>query len=350
MGLALVAALVALVGCSSPLGGRTGDGGSGDGIELSRRVVSDPQINGIDAYGVLVPTTWRFEGVVEWRHDMANLAAAVMVAEDPTTGAALETFYPVPHAYTEPSLIPIGGNWLGSIVTPPMPASDYVAQIVVPSFRPGATIVSIEALPNVATAVAAGESTLPGGTVSVEAVRARLATTRSGSPFDEDVYVTVVYHTIGGIVQWSARHLYALRAPSGTLDAATPLLHAIASSVEPTPLWSANYQVVFDLFVQGRYQAIRSAGELSRFLAQNAEEIADIYRTAYEQQQATYDQVFDSFSEYIRGIERYSIPTVGTTQLPNNVNVCLVGNTPSVLLVPLLEVCPQNTTLLQPVR
>jgi hypothetical protein len=280
---------------------------------------------------------------------MANLAAAIMVAEDPVTAAAIETYFPVPHAYTEPSLIPIGGNWLGSIVSPPMTAADYVANVLLPSFRAGASIVDAEPLPNVAAAVQAGEQPLPGASVKVDAVRVRIATARGGVAFEEDFYVTLGYHTGGGIVQWSARQLYSLRAPAGQLDTATPTLHAIASSVEVTPLWSANYQVVFDLFVKGQYQAIRSAGELSRYLAQNAAEIAEIHRSAYEAQQATYDRVFDSFSEYVRGVERYDVPDAGRVQLPNQYNVCHLGG-PNVLLIPLLEVCPQNTTLLQPTR
>jgi hypothetical protein len=256
----------------------------------------------------------------------------------------------VPHAFTEPSLIPVGGNWLGSIVTRPVAAAEYVAQILVPTLRPGAALVGVESLPNVAAAVRAGEVPLAGATVEVDAVRARISVQHGGRAFDEDFYVTVAYHSFSGIVQWSARHLYSLRAPSGSLEAATPLLHAIASSVEVTPLWSANYQAVFDLFAQGQYQAIRAAGQLSRYIAQSADEIAQIYRSAYEAQQAAYDRVFDGFSEYVRGVERYSVPNVGRVNLPNAYNACHINGTAGVLLISLLEVCPRDTTLLQPVR
>jgi hypothetical protein len=347
---ALIVILAACATTGSP-GGTRGPGvtaGAG-AIELERRVVTDPQINGIEAYAVLVPAGWRFDGAVEWRHDLANLAAAIMVVEDPATGAALETYYPVPHGYTEPSLIPIGGNWLGSIVAPPVSAADYAAQLVLPTYRPGASIVAVESLPNVAATVRAGEVPLPGGTVDVDAVRVRIGTTRGGVAFDEDFYVAVAYHASSGIVQWGARHLYSIRAPAGTLETATPMLQAIASSVEVSPLWSADYQVVFDLFVQGQYAAIRSAGELSRYLAQNADEIAEIYREGYEAQQAAYDRVFEGFSEYVRGTEPYEIPSVGRTQIPNQYTVCHAPASAGVLLVPAGGACPQGTDRLQPV-
>jgi hypothetical protein len=112
----------------------------------------------------------------------------------------------------------------------------------------------------------------------------RLGAVRGGAAFDEDFYIALAYQSFSGIVQWGARQLYSLRAPSGELDRATPLLHAIISSVEATLLWSTNYQIVFDLFTQRQYEAIRSAGELSRYLAKNADEIASTYRAAYESQ------------------------------------------------------------------
>jgi hypothetical protein len=281
---------------------------------------------------------------------MANLAAAVVVIEDPDGGAALETYYPVPHAYTEPSLIPIGGNWLGSIVQPPLAAADYLTQLVIPGVRPSATIGGVESLPQVATTVAAAEVALPGATVQADAVRIRTTSDRGGRAFEEDFYATVAYQTVGGIVTWGARHLYSLRAPAGELDAATPLLQSIASSVEVSPLWSANYQIVFDLFVQGQYAGIRAAGELSRYLARNADEIADIYSSAYEDQQAAYDRIFEGFSEYVRGVERYDVPNVGRTTLPNENTVCHFPGTASVLLIGINELCPRNTDRLQPVR
>jgi len=122
------------------------------------------------------------------------------------------------------------------------------------------------------------------------------------------------------------------------------------SSLQVTPLWSANYQIVFGLFVQRQYAGIRAAGELSRYLAKNADEIASIYRSAYEASEAAYDRVFDGFSEYVRGVERYDVPDQGRVDLPNDSTVCSINGTARVLLVSLLDTCPGDTTRLQPVR
>jgi hypothetical protein len=316
-------------------------------LQLVRQVVKDPQINNIDAYSVLIPTGWSFTGKVEWRHDLANLAASILTVEDPATGAAIETFWPVQYDYATPLLMPVGSNWLGAIVKAPMSAKDYVAKVVLPQYRPGAKVVQVDSLPHVADAWRAVEPKLAGDTVSVGSVRVRISTKRGSVPFDEDFYVTVVSHSINGIVQWGPRNLYAFRAPAGKLDAITPLLESIASSGQVTPLWSANYQIVYALFVNGQYAAIRAAGELSRHLAQNAAEISDSLMSGYEAQQAAEDRVFDSYSEYIRGVDRYDVPDVGLVSLPSSYSVCGAGSA-SVVLVPLLGSCPDDTVLIQP--
>ena len=320
------------------------------GIRMVRHVVADPQINGIDAYSVLVPDGWTFQGTVEWRHDMANLAASILTVEDPVTHAAIETFWPVQYDYAQPLLMPLGSNWLGAIVKAPMPAKDYVSKVFVPQYRPGAKVASVESLPKVAAVVRADLQALAGGTVDADSVRVRISTTRGSEKYDEDVYVTLAYSAAGGVYQWGPRNLYSFRAPAGQLDAATPLLEAIASSGQVTPLWSANYQIVFGLFVQGQYAAIQAAGELSQHLAQNNAEITDSLMSGYEAQQASQDRVFDSYSEYVRGVDRYDVPDIGLVTLPSAYNACGSSGSGGVLLVPLLSTCPGDTVQLQPAR
>ena len=331
----------------SPAPSATARDASSD-IELVRHVVADPQINGIDAYSVLIPDGWTFDGRVEWRHDMANLAASILTVADPATGAAIETFWPVQYDYAQPPLMPLGSNWLGAIVRAPLSARDFVTKVFVPQYRPGAKVVSVESLPKVAASVRDDLQPTAGGTVDADSVRVRLSTKRGSVAFDEDVYVTLGYSAAGGVYQWGPRNLYAFRAPAGRLDAVTPLLEAIASSGHVTPLWSANYQIVFALFVQGQYAAIRAAGELSRQLAQNADEISDSLMSGYEAQQAAEDRVFDSYAGYVRGVDRYVVPDVGLVTLPSAYNVCSSSGPASVVLVPLVTTCPADTTLLPP--
>ena len=354
----LASATAANEGASPPPGSAAGSSASATspaptaapvsgGIRFVRQLVTDPQINGIDAYSVLVPEGWTFTGKVEWRHDMANLAASILTVEDPSSGAAIETFWPVQYDYAQPLLMPVGSNWLGAIVKEPMPAKEYVAKILLPQYRPGAKVVSVESLPNVAKAVRSGLQPVAGGTVDADAVRVRISTKHSGVAFDEDFYVTVAYSAAGGVYQWGPVSLYSFRAPAGTLDAATPILEAITSSGQVTPLWSANYQIVYGLFVQGQYAAVQAAGQLSQHLAQNNDEITASLRSGYEAQQAAEDRIFDGYSEYIQGLDRYDVPDIGVVSLPSAFNACSSSGA-GVVLVPLLSTCPDDTTLLQP--
>ena len=114
-----------------------------------------------------------------------------------------------------------------------------------------------------------------------------------------------------------------------------------------TPLWAANYQIVYGLFVNGQYAAIRAAGELSRQLARNNDEITDSLREGYEAQQAAYDRVFDGFSDYVRGVDRYVVPDIGRVTLPSSFTICSGGGG-SVMLVALGSACPDASVELKP--
>jgi hypothetical protein len=310
--------------------------------------VADPLLDGIEAYSLLVPDGWRFNGVMEWRHELATLASAVLVVEDRASEAALETYFLVPHVFSDLGLVPEGQVSTGAVVARPVGAADYLTQLVIPTFRPGATIVETELMPAVADATRATMVPVPGATTDADSARVRVSYQRDGASFDEDFFVTLTYYTTPGLVNWTPTHLHSMRAPSGTLDAAEGRLQMVLSSFAVTPLWAANYQAVFDLFLQGQYAAIRSAGELSQYLARNADEISDINRRAYAEQQAAYDRVQDGFTEYIQGVEPYEVPEVGRVLIANDVDVCSYGQEPHVLLLPGGSGCPQGMERLRP--
>jgi hypothetical protein len=359
--IAVVALIASVAGCARATPGANGSGGgnagggraggaAAGGLELRRTSVTDPQLDGIEAYSLLIPDGWQFTGSVEWRHDLATLASAVFVAEDPATGTALETYFLVPHVFSDLGLIAEGRNSAGAIVARPRGAADYLTQLMIPSVRPQATVVSSEELAAVADATRATMVPVPGATADADAARVRIRDVRGGTAFDEDFFVTLTYYTGSGVVNWTPSQLHSMRAPAGTLDAAEGRLETVLSSLEVTPLWSANYQAVFDLFLQGQYAGIRAAGELSQYLARTADQISDLQRKAYEDQQAAYDRVQEGYSQSIQGIEPYEVPEVGRVLIANDVDVCSYGQEPHLLLLPSGTGCPQGLVRLQPVR
>ena len=130
---------------------------------------------------------------------------------------------------------------------------------------------------------------------------------------EEDFYVVLLYATasyLPGTTFWSADRTYSFRAEKGKLDAQTNLLNTVAHSVRLMPDWAAGYLYVVQLFQQRQYAAIANAGAISNTIARNSEEIRQIYRAAWDRQQATYDRIFTSYSQTIRGVATYGSPYV----------------------------------------
>lgn len=270
---------------------------------------------GTEAFRMLIPTDWKAEGGIFWRHELSNLATVAMRLSKPHSPEALEMFPITPHVWTEGGIqfFPPGSNYLGNVVLPVIgdPAT-YVQQVVLPQVRRNVSfrVVGRKSLPDVAKAVAATVQE-QGVHKTVKAERVRLEYQEAGRAVEEDVYCVLVYAQtpmLPGTTFWTADRLFAFKAEKGKLDGMSGLLHTMASSVKINPVWFAKYQQVVALWQQGKMQSIRSAGELSRYIARTSDQISAMNRQAYEARQAANDRINRNFSEYIRGVQTYQNP------------------------------------------
>jgi hypothetical protein len=92
----------------------------------------------------------------------------------------------------------------------------------------------------------------------------------------------------------------------------------MSASFRVNLVWFSKYRQVLQMWQQNQMQAIRSAGELSRYIARTTDEIAAMTRQQYENQQSAYDRINERFSRYIRGVESYRDPFRGRdVELPS---------------------------------
>ena len=238
---------------------------------------------------------------------------------------ALEMLPITPHVWTEGGIpfFPVGSNYLGNIVLPVVgDPTSYVRQVVLPQFRKqvSARIADRQLLPEVAQAVAAGVQE-QGVYKTVKAERIRLEYQEGGRWIQEDLYCVLVYAQtpmLPGTTFWGPDRLFSFKAEKEKLDGLNGLFQTMASSVKPNPIWFSKYLQVVSMWQQGQMQAIRSAGELSRYIARTNDEISAMQRQAFERRQAANDRVNRNFSEYIRGVETYQNPVEGRpVELPS---------------------------------
>jgi hypothetical protein len=287
-------------------------------LHLKKLDVYDPGTSAT-AFGILVPSGWKKKGGVVWNLKEAQLAYMQIKFYNPAGSEQVEFFKNKAFYWQPPGTwiyqFRTGSHYLGCEVQPATTdPRAFVEKFFLPRERRGvgARVTATEDLPKIAKA--AGKS-LPGGlSPTIRAGRVRLEYRLDGKEMQEDVYVTLAatrspYNR--NVIFWGPTMLYSFRAEKGKLDAQTPLFNAMVSSSVIYLKWKAGYEYVQRLWTQGQMQAIANAGHISRIIAQNGEEIRQMYSRSYERRQRTYDRIYRNYSNYIRGVSDYKDPHSG---------------------------------------
>ena len=279
-------------------------------MKFTRLSVKDPGINNIEAVSFLIPAGWKAEGGVQWFPDYSVLANLLMKVTDPQTGATIE-FLPIQNfTWLTQMVVPMspGTNYLGNILYQPVAdIAQFIQIFYVPSTLrqlQSARIAAHEDLSKVAAQVA---QTL-GGQSTVRSGRVRYEYQAGGQPWEEDVYVTLVYTPMQMGMLWSVKSAYSFRAPKGQLDRLTPIMNTTVSTLRLSPDWYGGYMYVQKLFYDRMNQGIRNARAISDTITRNSEEIRQMFSDSYRQRCQSQDRISRSFSEYIRGVETYHNP------------------------------------------
>ena len=304
----VVVTLVALVtlACTAPAVAQP----PATNMKFTRISVKDPGINNIEAVSFLAPIGWKVEGGVQWFHNYSILANLLIRVSDPQSGAAIE-FLPVQNfTYIDRPVVPMqrGQNYMGCVVWEPVgDVASFVQTFYVPQalrHLQGARVEGRARLETVAREV----SRQHGGQSQVVAEKVRFQFTHDGRPWEEDVYVTLVFTKWQMGTMWSVYSAYSLRAPQGKLDAMTPLMSTSINTMRLSLDWFAGYMQVQDLFNKRMKQGIVDATNLSRQISANAEHARQLYADAYKQRQESQDRIAQSFGEYVRGVDTYKNP------------------------------------------
>jgi hypothetical protein len=156
-----------------------------------------------------------------------------------------------------------------------------------------------------------------------------------GQPWEEDVYVTLVYTPMQLGTLWSVKSAYSFRAPKGQLDRLTPVMNTTVNTLRLSPDWYGGYMYVQKLFYDRMNQSIRNARAISDTITRNSEEIRQMFSDSYRQRCQSQDRISRSFSEYIRGVETYHNPYEDRPiQLPSGYTNAWVNRSGEYILSP----------------
>ncbi len=321
-------------------GTATSAASAGDGHLLRLKVFSI-----IDAHGyerplvsatVLLPVDWQAQGETNWvLKDSCNTVQTSLHASGPDgRGVDLWPSYswnwadnPQPLQIAAAQKAQAGGH--ACDVMPPMSASDFLRRNLA-KIRPNAQLVGIEPASKVMQILQQQarqnqQSAAQYGLrqqIRPDAVRGRLKYNLNGKPVEEWIYVTtIITGTLGpsfnAQMQPTQAYTYscvativAERTLQGQLDSSEKFFELINSTYRTNAQWQARVSGTASNVQQAELKGVR---ERSAIVSKTADDISNIRRQQFENQQRSEDHVFQQFSENTRGVDTYRNPASGET-------------------------------------
>jgi len=303
------------------------------GVRLRTVSCIDHQGVGGEAFRLLIPADWTFQGGVQWLMNNPGLPAVIAFrAQNPQGAEAFEAFPNLPFYWTNNPMLtmtfPVGSLYYGNEVRPPGPALQVLREIVIPRFRsqmPDLQVVEQEHLPTLAAEMQASSPVAPTQLASADGARVRIRYQEGQGTVEEDVYGVVEVSQqpgpmiMGGVqhIFWMADYLFSFRALAGHLDRLSDVFTGMVRSFQLNPGWYSRHSQVSQTMIQNQIQQIHHVGQVSRMISQTSDQISDMVMDSYNERQRTLDRLSDQFSQAIRGVDEYHDPLGGqNVELP----------------------------------
>jgi hypothetical protein len=296
----------------------------------------DKQGIGIEAFMMLMPSGWSFEGGIRWVLDNPGMPAVSSFRITSETGRdELEVFPNQSFFWTTNQLTlqlcPIGTKYFGAEVRQPVGPIAALKNIVLKRFRNGLKdlrIVSEKNLPELARSLGAGQNQA-GIRTSANGASIRIEYKRDNITKEEEIYAVVesfsfpIQSMFGTQTNtmWAVGYIFSFKSDKGKLDEQTKLFQTIVSSFRLSPRWFSKYNQVVEYLIQQQIRQIHSVGELSRIISRTHNEISDMMMETYNNRQQVYDRLSENFSQYVRGVDEYYDPVEQRrVELPSGYN------------------------------
>jgi hypothetical protein len=295
------------------------------------------------AYTLLAPADWRVEGGIRWNAQWRCMYTDMIVNQLRITSAdnhhAFEIFPDYVAEWNDDPMMVQMQQQLGASggqacpVGQPFRAGDFLASIFVPGFRRGAQVVQVEPNPQAAQ-VLYNEVVSKQGQL-LQMMQARLSTDAARVLLrhqggEEWVVATTSVVSVPGMSASAAMagqfghstsyttmasKVVGFRAPPGALQKSEALFAAMLSSIRINPAWE---QAVQQHLMKMNQIAAKGAADRARIWSNTMNEIGDMHRRSWENQQASQDRVAHSWSQTIRGVDDFRDPATNTVvELPS---------------------------------
>ena len=314
-------------------GSKEVDGPLVQGLRLKTFVCTDSQGTGMEAFRMLIPAGWQTQGGVYWQNTNPGSPAAIHFRMFDPNG--LHAFTILPHQpfywsndpFTRMTF-PLGSQYFGNEVRPPLAAQQALREIIVPRFRnvPGLQVAGEEHLPDLPSKLRAIRPGGGNGASGADGAKICIRYPENGQAAEEEIYAVTEYSkqqmpAMFGVfetVLWVIDYLIAFRTGAGQLAENRIFFQTLLHSFRLEPNWYARVMQISQYLIQNQMQQINNIGQLSRYISQTQNQVSDMIMDSYHQRQQVMDHLADRFSQAIRGVEAYYDPNQGANvELPS---------------------------------
>lgn len=299
-------------------------------IKLKKFSCIDLQGTGNEAFTMLIPAEWKFEGGINWLMESPVMPGVVECrVSDPAGTGEFEIHRDRVFFWTNDNttlnFYPIGSHYLGSVVMPPMNALEIIKQVILPQERYDCQNLKIESekdLPELPAMVGTGGGPLK--PTDASGAKIRISYVRNGQPIEEDIFsvVEVYTHPVQSmygnmfLTNWTSKFCFSFKASKGKLDASKKLFETMMSSFRLNQKWFAQYTNFTKFLAEQQIQRSNRAAATSAYISKMNDEVTSTIRQSYESRNKTYDKVFQNWSDATLGVARYNDPYGSEVTLP----------------------------------
>jgi len=271
-------------------------------IKLIRHEVVDKEGTGLVASTYLLPSDWTEQDRLYWEYNDATLPIRFKGIMQSASGDMAIQVFPDVRAVWSSGPSGVSGY---------QPPRDIISGMkdLVAAERKGINFqyTNQKVLNNQSQNTQYGRQNTQSGVLTIEYEQ-------NGKTFEEEFYgkldVTSMMtpSMMGNMtsVIWAASGLFACKAEKGKLEACRKIAETVTTSSRITkPFYNRLLQII-QLLSDQVYAQIYAAGQLSKIISQTNDQMIANIDASYKQTQTAADQSNNQFSDYMRGVDRYS--------------------------------------------
>lgn len=300
-------------------------------LVFRNQVVFDQQFMNMEAFRFLVPKDWNFSGGITWNFTKNPPEPfTIYTVTSPDGSSVIQQFPRVNLFWSQNQMSVATYVQLGATIMQPVGAIDFLQRVFIPQARPGVTgfkVLEAQPLPALAQySLQISNMTLNlFGQISpfnftydnrADSGRVQVEYVQNGRRVIEDFTATLNYFianmpTMSGMyvpdISWSAS-ITSFRAPAEEMPAKVRMFQISLYSRYDNPSFNVGYTRMCAIITREKLRQQQAIFARYQQIRQTLAECDDIIMQVYQNKSASFDRMFDNYSQALRGVDTYVDP------------------------------------------